>query len=510
MTIEYPAGAKVSMFEVTATAPGHVPIFIRWDRFGKPATIPAIKELRFEPGTAIGGIVKDEAGKPIAGATIYRYSPPTEYEGARVVFMLKGPTTDGQGRWRMDDAPANLADADYRGRPSGLSERQWSGISQPRQRDRPQEGVPREGPGRRPRRPARAGCQGGDRSELCGWQAAWRRRRTRGASSSWRSAPRARPSSRSRPRDLRPNSATSGSASGLEPLAFRLQPASALRLRVVDVQGKPVAGAFVFAQTLARVSLDRSCARRRTRRAASRGTAHRKTPCSTTSASRVSWHAERCRLIASEREQVVTLHPKLVITGRVTDAETGQALPKCVIIEGVGFEGHRSDLLVSQAGDGCVRRGVHRLLQRTERHHVRSGRGPRLQTGRVACLPPRRRATDSSTSPWNAPRRSPGSSSFRTVSRPKASTSSSRPRPTRSCSKEAASRAGRAPLDRRPGSDGRFAFTAPKDQFLLIALGDAGYADASSEDFAKSDKLILQPWGRLEGDVDRRSSAEGE
>jgi thiol-disulfide isomerase/thioredoxin len=41
----------------------------------------------------------------------------------------------------------------------------------------------------------------------------------------------------------------------------------------------------------------------------------------------------------------------------------------------------------------------------------------------------------------------------------------------------------------------------PKGNFLLIALGDAGYADASPADFAHSHKIILQPWGRLEGEV---------
>src|SRR5262249_11429718 len=51
------------------------------------------------------------------------------------------------------------------------------------------------------------------------------------------------------------------------------------------------------------------------------------------------------------------------------------------------------------------------------------------------------------------------------------------------------------------GLDGRFAFTAPKGHFWLVALSDAGYADASPDEFAKSDKLVLQPWGRLEGEV---------
>ena len=38
-------------------------------------------------------------------------------------------------------------------------------------------------------------------------------------------------------------------------------------------------------------------------------------------------------------------------------------------------------------------------------------------------------------------------------------------------------------------------------QFVLIAVGDAGYVSRSPTDFATSDKLILEPWGRLEGEV---------
>ena len=51
------------------------------------------------------------------------------------------------------------------------------------------------------------------------------------------------------------------------------------------------------------------------------------------------------------------------------------------------------------------------------------------------------------------------------------------------------------------GPDGRFAFTRPDDPFLLIAMGDAGYADASPEEIAKSGKLVLRPWGKIEGEV---------
>ncbi len=51
------------------------------------------------------------------------------------------------------------------------------------------------------------------------------------------------------------------------------------------------------------------------------------------------------------------------------------------------------------------------------------------------------------------------------------------------------------------GPDGRFTFAPPGDRFLLIALNDVGYADASSDEFAKSGKLVLKPWGKIDGGV---------
>ena len=44
-------------------------------------------------------------------------------------------------------------------------------------------------------------------------------------------------------------------------------------------------------------------------------------------------------------------------------------------------------------------------------------------------------------------------------------------------------------------------FLRRDDKFLLVALSAAGYAEASSDEFAKSGQLVLQPWGRIEGGV---------
>ena len=51
------------------------------------------------------------------------------------------------------------------------------------------------------------------------------------------------------------------------------------------------------------------------------------------------------------------------------------------------------------------------------------------------------------------------------------------------------------------GPDGRFTFTPPTGEFLIVAACDAGYADATPDELAKSGKLVLQPWGKIEGEV---------
>ena len=72
-----------------------MPIHILWDDERHPINLPTIKELRFEPGTTIGGIVQDEAGHPIEGATVNVHGPPTETDRPNCVFSL-GEHQDGR------------------------------------------------------------------------------------------------------------------------------------------------------------------------------------------------------------------------------------------------------------------------------------------------------------------------------------------------------------------------------------------------------------------------------
>ena len=123
------------------------------------------------------------------------------------------------------------------------------------------------------------------------------------------------------------------------PMEFRLaEPGSLLRGQVADIKGKPVAGANVAASTW-----------RGHRLLSFRGSTDRE--------GRFVWRSapsdvvdfrvgklgymssERVPLRASDREQLITLYPELVISGRVTDAQTGRELPMIRVIQGWKSEG---------------------------------------------------------------------------------------------------------------------------------------------------------------------------
>ena len=107
---------------------------------------------------------------------------------------------------------------------------------------------------------------------------------------------------------------------------------STLRVRVADVQGKPVAGAVVvtnrwrgYRSIEFRAETDQDG--RLVWRSAPRDAVHY-------NIGKQDYMWVQPELTASEREQTVTLYPKLVISGRVTDAETGRPVPKFRAVRG--------------------------------------------------------------------------------------------------------------------------------------------------------------------------------
>jgi hypothetical protein len=136
----------------------------------------------------------------------------------------------------------------------------------------------------------------------------------------------------------------------VEAPAIRLGKASTLRIRVVDRAGKPVAGAYLQVGTwrghpsLLRFGAQTEVAWRSTWNA------------QTDAAGRFIWTIapsdavlfdiykdgymrRELPLTASDEEHIVTLDPELVIPGSVTDATTGQPVPRFHVVQGLEFEG---------------------------------------------------------------------------------------------------------------------------------------------------------------------------
>ena len=95
---------------ITARRDGLVPMRVYLRSIGARETeIPRSYMLAMEPGTSIGGIVRDEEERPIEGVTVTFYDNSPDDSG-REAFDFRTITarTNRQGRWHIDLIPADL------------------------------------------------------------------------------------------------------------------------------------------------------------------------------------------------------------------------------------------------------------------------------------------------------------------------------------------------------------------------------------------------------------------
>ena len=95
-----------------------VPLEATWEQRADVVRLPAEFTFTLEPATSIGGVVQDEEGRPIAGASVkvavdhYSYGRTGEIHVDQ--SYLKEVMTDGLGRWRFDQAPGDLSALEFR------------------------------------------------------------------------------------------------------------------------------------------------------------------------------------------------------------------------------------------------------------------------------------------------------------------------------------------------------------------------------------------------------------
>lgn len=110
-------GARPARLWFNVRKAGFVHLQVHWDNAGRPGAvaIPRDYTVELDPGSEIGGIVRDEDGQPIAGASVVvtgGTSDPPRAGGPRIHAIVNHQTkTDAQGRWKCGEVPdrANLS-----------------------------------------------------------------------------------------------------------------------------------------------------------------------------------------------------------------------------------------------------------------------------------------------------------------------------------------------------------------------------------------------------------------
>ena len=332
VTIEWPAAAIVRRLWITARAPDRVPIDILWEHERGPVALPVTEQLRFEPGTTIGGILRRNRPSGRRRRDGSHRARNQSWRARSFQFRLGSVPTDAQGRWRFDLAPKDLARLWVRAthphfrKSDVVASRNLDSVTilkkglsvSGRVVDAAGRPVPRAtavlGDIWGSNRPsATTDEQGRFTVENCDAGPSVITVQAEGY------APRIQ--------DVRVNARTA-------PVEFQLlEPGVLLRCRVVDVKGNPVAGAMVYADSW-------------------RGHRSIRFQTATDAQGRFEWQSapkdvvhytiskhgmmspRDAPLVASEREQTFVLYPELVITGRVTDAETGRPVPKVRVVKG--------------------------------------------------------------------------------------------------------------------------------------------------------------------------------
>ncbi|MBN1341110.1 MAG: carboxypeptidase regulatory-like domain-containing protein, partial [Phycisphaerae bacterium] len=131
--IPFAQNRAISLF-ITATKPGFVPLQVVWSNGDDPAKKEHAYTLTMEHGRPIGGIVKDDQGRPVKEALVtvnLRRDDSEAGPSARIRIWDQVVRTDDQGRWRYEPAPKRLDALALRVTAPGFSQLELSGSQVP-------------------------------------------------------------------------------------------------------------------------------------------------------------------------------------------------------------------------------------------------------------------------------------------------------------------------------------------------------------------------------------------
>lgn len=493
-------------FRFLARPKKHVPMRVSWrpqPPEGKP--IPESFTLACPKGTTIGGNVVDEAGAPVQRARVHLIArmEDTEAEVRPYAYGLVA-TTGKDGRWECGQMPAEVKEFwvrfEHRDYISDDVYNETAHFTETELREQTatavlKKGITIAGTVRDETGNPIAGAevkQGSDR-----WGSHYPDTRTgKDGRYAFRNCAPGPMVLTVQADGYAPELKEVTAVPGAEPADFQLGPPHTVVGRVVDIQGAPVEDAHVVADTW-------------------RGHRSISGRANTDAEGRFAWNGapadavefdivkrdymsvRNFAMTAREEPYEITIQKPVVVSGVVTDAESGEPIASAEVVPGISWGRDRAPHWLRQNAeaveDGAYelrfteprpahyvraeapgyKPGISRAIQDSEEQvrvdfALEQGAGPAGQVVTGGGAPAAEAQVGMST---------PGQNVYLMNDRLDEDNG----------------------LVLRTGADGRFSFPYEEGRWLVVAVHEAGYAEVDKADFPKDGRIVLEPWAGVEG-----------
>jgi protocatechuate 3,4-dioxygenase beta subunit len=514
--IDYTEATKY--LSVSAKPDHYVPALRSWNPGVRgQGPIPDTFKLEMERGTTVGGLVTNEQGKPIAGVDVQFYFQSKDDERNRpdAGMSRAGARTDGNGRWRSDAVPAEMARIAFSlNHPDYVGDDGYSSTAPiPKLRDMSAVLVMKKGISVSGR------VLDSDGKPIAGARLVLGRGRFSGGNE-----PEARSDAqgRFRFRQVKPGEAmvltarakgrapeqkrVALDAGEVEDLEVRLAPGNVIAGRIVDAKGNPVRGAIVATESWRDGQLNE----RFTTDADGRFTWN-DAPADEVvfSAFKQGFLSIRdMKIKGGEAERQLTLRPVLHVTGTVVDADTGKPINAFTLTPGILFaqrgEGQRPRPLYWESSRAGARtnaagkfetqfdepRDGHALRVNAEGYLPADSRVFKDDEGEIALEFKLKKGKPILGTLVAAADGTPLAGADLVIVQPGPGMTYVRDGTTDHRDNAAVARS---------DESGHYRIPPQAGTFTLLITHDRGYAEVTSEQLAKSTDVTVQPWSKIHG-----------
>ena len=504
---------------------GFVPLFIRWRGIPTPPELPKVFTIALEPGTTIGGVVRNEQGEPIEGVAVgvyYRKDDPDAADNVKVEILIFNTIdtdikTDKAGRWTFNKMPSEIDKNELRiflTHPGYISDNLQPGhIPLPITRQPSIEslrdfsavmvmkaGLEVVGKVTDKRGNPIAGVKIYDKADY--WWGSTKpfaetdargrfQANTKPGASIWTvQAPGYAP-------DLKIMSIIAG----MQPVEIRLEPGRSIEGKVTDQAGKPVEGAWVSAEQWRR--------NRRRLHLTAKTDAQGNFKIMDAPADELTFDIgkqgymmlENYVMRTGRRKYDITLRPTLKVCGTVTDSETGQPINRFVVANGIDFEDGRTpqwDKIDVRTFTGGRYEWEYRQEIFTYRIRI-DAEG--YQSAVSDCIRPSEIQQSNIVRDFKLDK---AAAVTVLVNSP-----DGRPLPDadvviathrlRIVNGKIDSRSSEQNIILQTNANGRFHFEPPVSPYAIVVLSEQGFAKIMPQEFKASRAITLSAWGRIEG-----------